>query len=366
MDCGQGFGTQRVIGEFLLVFLAHFFDIFGNFLNIFLEFIDIFLNFLDIFLNFSHVFGYFLDVFLHLVYILAHFFDALRLQVDSHLDKNRQVDGLERYQCGENKKHLVESQVSELYRRKTHDKEHAVRNQGRHGANPAGNAECCSLKMVALHASSILDVMTLRAHAYLCKGTAASIPAVLSLLVKRGIDTGDLHVRANDTLGIDDARDIRDRAALRGIDGARVFVIAANACTSEAQNALLKTFEEPAADATFVLITQSPETLLPTLRSRTEPLVLVSEPAYSPVDVAAFLAGDPERRIELLKPLTAADEKDTAGTLAFLSALEHALAAQSESARSASLAAVYMAREYILDKGALRKALLESVALALP
>lgn len=217
--------------------------------------------------------------------------------------------------------------------------------------------------MVALHAGSILERMTLRTHAYLCRGTAAAIPAVVSQLEERGIDTGDLHVRAYDSLGIDDARDIRDKAALRGLAGSRVFVIAANTCTTEAQNALLKTFEEPAAEAVFVLITQSPETLLPTLRSRTETLTLPNTVSESPLDVAVFVAATPAERIELLKPLTAADEKDTAGTIAFLSELEKKLA---EKPARESIAALYRVREHILDKGALRKALLESLALALP
>jgi hypothetical protein len=59
--------------------------------------------------------------------------------------------------------------------------------------------------------------------------------------------------------------------------------------------------------------------------------------------------------------LTAAEEKDTAGTLAFLSSLERMVAKAHAPASSAT--AIYRAREYILDKGALRKSLLEQLAL---
>lgn len=164
-------------------------------------------------------------------------------------------------------------------------------------------------------------------------------------------------------MGIDDARDVRDRALTRGMGERRAFVIVAGSITAEAQNALLKTLEEPSAGASFVLIVPAPDTLLPTLRSRMERLMLAGTGTSSPIDPEAFLAAPPARRIEMLKVLTAADEKDTAGTLAFLSGLERALAGRGAASARESIRALYAARAYIIDKGALRKALLESVAL---
>lgn len=195
-------------------------------------------------------------------------------------------------------------------------------------------------------------------------GSTASVPAVLAALEHMHINTEDLHVRVYDSLGIDDARDIRDRAALRGLGAGRVFIIVAHTYTTEAQNALLKTLEEPAADATFVLVVASPETLLSTLRSRVQALTLAHASVASGIDVPGFVAADPAHRIELLKPLTAADERDTGATLAFLGALEHELASRTDS--TPAIKALYRTRQYLLDKGALRKPLLESLALALP
>lgn len=48
----------------------------------------------------------------------------------------------------------------------------------------------------------------------------------------------------------------------------RVFVIAANSLLHEAQNALLKIFEEPTGKTMFYLIVPREDILLPTLRSR--------------------------------------------------------------------------------------------------
>src|SRR4029450_6030709 len=46
-----------------------------------------------------------------------------------------------------------------------------------------------------------------------------------------------------------------------------------------AANAFLKTLEEPAGDARFVLCTSAPEGLLPTIRSRCQSIALALPPA---------------------------------------------------------------------------------------
>lgn len=201
------------------------------------------------------------------------------------------------------------------------------------------------------------------AQAYVCRGRQENIPAVLARFEQRG-SPADLFVRVYGDLRIEDARDIRERAALRGVSGSRVFIIAASSITNEAQNALLKTFEEPPAGAVFVLIVPAPETLLPTLRSRVQMLDVGEARDASPIDVRAFIAASLPERLDALKPLTTADEKDTAGTLAFLASLERA-AAEMRLGLEAS-EAIYRARRYILDRGAARKPLLESVALLIP
>lgn len=72
-----------------------------------------------------------------------------------------------------------------------------------------------------------------------------------------------------DTLGIDEGRSINEMQSGRAVSfPRRIFIIAANFITREAQNSLLKMFEEPAGEAVFFLIIPSASILLPTLRSR--------------------------------------------------------------------------------------------------
>src|SRR3989338_7749303 len=146
----------------------------------------------------------------------------------------------------------------------------------------------------------------------------------------------------------------------------RVFVIAAPDMNREAQNALLKPLEEPPGDALFFFILPSPETLLPTLRSRVQLLALGGKEKGESVDVKKFLGALPPKRLELLKPLLekGEDEKrDLGAILGFLASLERALAKAKE---ATGLHAIYRARKYVSDRGALVKPLLEQVALLLP
>jgi DNA polymerase III subunit delta' len=70
---------------------------------------------------------------------------------------------------------------------------------------------------------------------------------------------------------VDQVRDLVDhRLALTRAEGRRRFVILdpADAMNPQAQNALLKTLEEPPPETTLVLVAGSPDSLLPTIRSR--------------------------------------------------------------------------------------------------
>ena len=85
------------------------------------------------------------------------------------------------------------------------------------------------------------------------------------LVIEPG-DTGNIKV--------DQVREAIDRSAYRPFEGRRRLVVVdeADALMPEAQNALLKTLEEPPPASVFVLITSRPDVLLPTVRSRCQRL----------------------------------------------------------------------------------------------
>jgi DNA polymerase-3 subunit delta' len=108
---------------------------------------------------------------------------------------------------------------------------------------------------------------------------------------------------------VDQVRDVVDhRLALRRFEGRRRFVIVdpADAMNPQAQNALLKTLEEPPDDTTLVLLASNPDALLPTIRSRCLRVPFVPLPAT--VD---------ERVLEAVRAAAGLDPSDALGWLAF-------------------------------------------------
>ncbi len=74
----------------------------------------------------------------------------------------------------------------------------------------------------------------------------------------------------NGSIKVDQVRDAVERAAYRPFEGKRRVVVIddADALVDQAQNALLKTLEEPPAASVFLLVTSRPDAMLPTIRSR--------------------------------------------------------------------------------------------------
>ncbi|MDO8562122.1 MAG: hypothetical protein Q7S05_04865 [bacterium] len=209
--------------------------------------------------------------------------------------------------------------------------------------------------------------------AYLVAGGSEMIEPILASLERAGIEARgnpDVHIREYLQFGIDEARELRSRASSRAIkEKGRVFIIVTPQMTNDAQNALLKTLEEPSASASFYIIVPSPETLLPTLRSRAQTLAFEEvEVREGIVDAKEFLRAVPAKRIELLKQLLPKEKetRDVGAIIAFLSALERELGAAGAEKSKEGLEAVYRARKYVTDKGSLLKPLLEQVALLTP
>jgi DNA polymerase-3 subunit delta' len=95
------------------------------------------------------------------------------------------------------------------------------------------------------------------------------------------------------SIKIEQVRDAIERAAYRPFEGRRRVVIVdeADAVRPEAQNALLKTLEEPPAASTFILVTSRPDVLLATVLSRCQRMAFGR---LAPADVAAVLMRDHE------------------------------------------------------------------------
>ena len=90
-------------------------------------------------------------------------------------------------------------------------------------------------------------------------------------LVARGLVTkADLDAAPSREIRVDEVRQLARRLSLAAAMGRRKIAVLtpADAINERAQNALLKTLEEPPPSTTFLLVTAAPDVLLPTVRSR--------------------------------------------------------------------------------------------------
>ncbi|MEI6057846.1 MAG: hypothetical protein WCQ60_02640 [bacterium] len=176
-----------------------------------------------------------------------------------------------------------------------------------------------------------------------------------------------------ETLTIDDSRRIKDFAQAKkfSVDLPRIFLLELYAITHEAQNALLKLFEEPEVGNHFFLVVPSFDILLPTLRSRLslQSLATANGASVGNIDIEAFLTSSLKEKIAFVDALAAdiSDEKKLKHeALTFLNDLEKSLYvafAKNRSEHAAVFKAIARARTYMNDRAPSVKMLLEYVVL---
>jgi DNA polymerase-3 subunit delta' len=112
---------------------------------------------------------------------------------------------------------------------------------------------------------------------------------------------------------VDQIRDLVDhRLALKRVEARRRFVIVdpADAMNVQAQNAFLKTLEEPPEGTTVVLVASRPDVLLPTIRSRCLRITFAPRPLTLDADALA-------ERKQALEAAAALGPEDAGAWIAF-------------------------------------------------
>lgn len=217
-------------------------------------------------------------------------------------------------------------------------------------------------------------------HAYLIESDVKNgVEAVLLLLSDFGIGirgNPDFHHYPYDAFLIEHAQALRAEQTFHGSEGARkIFLVTFNTIMSEAQNALLKTLEEPTEGTHFFFITKTAEILLPTVRSRMQVIRMDEQGGAQDTEnifVRQFLEGDLAKRMELIAPLTKAkaDDKPQAKEDArvFLEALERLLYQRFQTDKSVADALKYVleARRALSERSPSLKMLFEHIALLCP
>jgi DNA polymerase III delta prime subunit len=215
-------------------------------------------------------------------------------------------------------------------------------------------------------------------HAYVIEGTHESVVPSLVSAIERNLNmvakgNPDFMVTRHDSFTITEARalkNVQTRAAWGG--ERKIYIISALSFPLEAQNALLKTFEEPTEGTHFFIILPRAEILLPTLLSRVlvigQKILLANDVATSFVE--KFLAATLENRFVMIKKLAEKKDRDTVDRELFrqvLDTLEQKLAARTKGRRDGNSARIfreiYRAKSYLATRGASPKMLLEHIAM---
>ena len=175
-----------------------------------------------------------------------------------------------------------------------------------------------------------------------------------------------------------DARRVSELAAGAPFaGGSKVVIIAASRAYHEAQNALLKVFEEPPAGTYLFLVLPSMGGLLPTLRSRIVVLgARAAEQRAGIPDIAhAFVASTKEKRSALVKKLAIGKDEEERRehrdqAIALMNGLEAAAYAKLKGSPSTSLGAllsdIATLRTHLYDRSAPMKMILEHLAVVTP
>lgn len=232
-------------------------------------------------------------------------------------------------------------------------------------------------------------------HAYLVEGGRDEvIPEILNFFENLSEKEGPEIIQISlDSLKIDDARNLKSSGIEKGFsDNKKVFIVSANAVLLEAQNSLLKLFEEPIANTHFFLIVPDTNSLLKTLISRfyliktksesgglKEAEQFISMPLQQRIDFIKSLLIEEEESEEEVAPLDSARSK----ALRFLNALETILnnkllenyaggiSTAKEGGKPNNLQVtcfkqIFKVREFLRMPGSAPKTLMESVALVIP
>lgn len=222
-------------------------------------------------------------------------------------------------------------------------------------------------------------------HAYLIEGGREEIiPEILSFIEGLGIKINNnpdvVHITL-DSFKIDDARNLKSFASEKGFSAAKkIFIISANSFLLEAQNSLLKIFEEPIENTHFFVVTPDTNSLLETFISRFYVISARQDLAEGNKEVEKFISMPLRDRIDFIKELLAEEDEDEgvvvlnstrSKALKFLNSLEQILHKTIMSRGTLVMKTdffehIFKVREILRMPGSSAKTLLESVAIIVP
>ncbi len=200
------------------------------------------------------------------------------------------------------------------------------------------------------------------------------LPEVLEFVKEMEV----VHIQL-DSFKIEDARNLKSYEFLKATEKKKAFVISTNNFLLEAQNTLLKMFEEPIENTHFFLVVPDASALLKTFSSRF--YLIKTNEDIDLKDAEKFLEMNLNMRTNFIKELlkeedvptesVGKDDSTRSKASKFLNALESMLHQKSLSRSNLDSSASYFqqifkVRKFLRQPGSSAKSLMESVALVIP
>lgn len=212
-------------------------------------------------------------------------------------------------------------------------------------------------------------------HAYAIEGDKEEVLSSLYNFFEKDLKietkaNPDFYFNEFESFGIDNGRELRDLSSRKAVAGGlRIFLLTISSITTEAQNSLLKLFEEPTEGVYFFVVVSSVEIFLPTLRSRFNILRqgLVHKEEKTLAD--NFIKASKSERINMLKDII--ENKNKTGALKLLNDLEASLYKNKSKgnlwgSRDADMfETIQKSRNYINGRAPSIKMILENIALSI-
>jgi DNA polymerase III delta prime subunit len=216
-------------------------------------------------------------------------------------------------------------------------------------------------------------------HAYLLVGDHEEIKKELNIFLEQTVGADfssnpDVWWREYENFGIDDSHELRNFQTLRAIRGEHKFIIVSLAvATLEAQNALLKTIEEPTMSTHIFLIINSLDRVIPTILSRCQLIKINHSEITSNLERAKiFVQSEPVERLKQFGSIFELEEagRTKAEALNFVTQIEKYWHSQRNNLNltdwSEGLRRLEETRESLVWPTASVKSLLEHLAISLP
>lgn len=221
-------------------------------------------------------------------------------------------------------------------------------------------------------------------HAYLIEGDLDTTTSELITTLKElGVNTkgsADFSNIRTDTFKIEDMRNLKSLVGERSFsENKKIFILTVNNFLIEAQNGLLKIFEEPISDTHFFVIVPDINSLLKTFVSRFYVIRDVSKETDS-IYAEKFIKMSIKDRVEFIKDLLNKEEIDDENeeknlesnnkkALSFLNSLELTISKESYILNINAVSYLhhlFEVRRFLRMPGSSVKTLMESLALSVP